>query len=879
MSFRAAKKTSNLSDNEVRYVVNADNELKDCKRSIHSLSPIIGFLTILALFGLFGGVYLIDRILPKALKVEDEGKYPNEFIAERAQQHLKFLTDIGPRIAGTPENEIEAVKFLINAIEKIKKLAHHDQKIEVDVQIVSGSYYIDYKPDGAINTYNDVQNVVVKLHSKNPSNFSVLVNAHFDSVPTSPGGSDDGINCAIMLEILQKLSQKSPSLRHNVIFLFNGAEETPLQASHGFITQHKWARETKVVVNLEAAGAGGKEILFQSGPKRPWLLKYYSKVPRPNGQCAGEELFQSGLIPSDTDFRVFRDFGKLIGLDFAFNRNGYRYHTKYDEFDAIPNGSYQHAGDNSLALIRSLANSSELSNTEGQSVEPVVFFDFMTLFMVSYSGSTITIVNTLVVIISLGVTVKAIYSYDKGFSRSSLSYILQCFFIILISFVLATLYIALQAVVIDAVKYSMSWYNNTWIILGLYVLPVVIICSEVICIFNRRKAKNNWSVNVQAQFQAHVINLILSILILIGTCLGLRSVYAIVVPVVFQTASLFIIDILGIQHSVKKWLVLYGVGTIIPTMFLMRASLEIVSVLVPICGRFSSDKNPELIIGFLTLFLTILILSAYAPLVTLVDKYHFVNLALSVIYLIFVIFVFTPLGFPYSANEKSPAPQRFWIYHMSRKFHDYNQNVYKNNSGYFLLNLDRNSPNSIRNYVEELKDEVLNPECDGLFCGYPIASSRIVAVLSQTTWIPAVEPNIPSPIGLKLNSKFMRDSRKCAFNFTVTGTNYMNVYLSARDNATITSISLVRSLPNPIIWNNRSVYLIMYVSAKEKSPLTFSIEMDCVRHEQILDIAVAGRYVYDKENVKTPEYVRFLNQFPDWADIYSWLGVYESWIY
>lgn len=53
------------------------------------------------------------------------------------------------------------------------------------------------------------------------------------------GAGDNAVSCSVMLEIIRIISRSSVKLKHNVIFLFNGAEENMLQVNNCYHVKQK----------------------------------------------------------------------------------------------------------------------------------------------------------------------------------------------------------------------------------------------------------------------------------------------------------------------------------------------------------------------------------------------------------------------------------------------------------------------------------------------------------------------------------------------------------------------------------------------------------------------------------------------------------------
>lgn len=334
-----------------------------------------------------------------------------QFSEKRALEYVKVMADdIGYRIVGS-KTHVESRDWLKDEIARIKRELEQDARrnelyeIEVLNQPGEGSHRFDFMSKVVMKQYSDIENVVVRISSrKNPRSKenAILVNAHLDSTLPSPGACDDALGIAIELEALRILTSRLDvaPLENAVILLFNDAEESLQDASHLFTTQpHPWASTVRGIVNLEAAGNTGPAILFQATSSK--MLEAYSSVPYPYGTVLASDVFATGLILSDTDFRQFEEYGNLTGLDMAVIGNSYAYHTRLDITENIEAGVAQQFGENTLAILTYLTKQGMSLDGIYKAQERVYFSMFQTYF-VTYSKAAAVLAARVLFTIVLG---------------------------------------------------------------------------------------------------------------------------------------------------------------------------------------------------------------------------------------------------------------------------------------------------------------------------------------------------------------------------------------------------------------------------------------------------------------------------------------------
>ncbi|KAF9109497.1 hypothetical protein BGX27_007561 [Mortierella sp. AM989] len=541
------------------------------------------------------------------------GLYQYRFSEENVRKVVKHLSEeIGYRIVGT-EQDHETQVYLMKELHQLKNQAQREgarlmarqsgqdktdlrtlPQFDMWVQVADGSHQFDFMSKVVMKMYTNMTNIIVRL-SCGPEcdNNAILLNSHYDTTLGSPGAVDDALPVGVMMEIIRIVSQR-PALRKNsLIFLFNGGEESLQDASHSFITMHELRHSVRAVINLEGCGTTGPEILFQAN-SRP-MIEAYSRVPYPHGTVMGNDLFSTGIVLSDTDFRQFVEYGNLTGLDMAVYKNSYLYHTHLDLDELMEKGLPQHIGENTLALATYLADEVDLEHNMDRT-KAVVYFDVFGQFFVSYSMEAAILSHVIIGAL-------AVVTLIMGASRPTI----RSFISVVLSFAAALLTPLFSVIMIQSLGKSMIWFSNEWLPVAIFGPLGAAGMFTVQWLFHSKKAGSG----------ANELNTLSSIQVFYTIVMAAASSLRIASSYFLAIYSLFTSIALIFNHkrtasqrrsgglpaeTLKMDYTTYFVASTIQTFYCSYLVFSLYDLIVPLTGRIGVDAPVDHIIGIMTGF-------------------------------------------------------------------------------------------------------------------------------------------------------------------------------------------------------------------------------------------------------------------------------------
>lgn len=331
--------------------------------------PVTSLCTIIYL-ALVVPLLLVNHVVPSPSQA-DRGNLTE------AWQDLQILTKDFHPYNSHPNDDVRA--WLLRRIEDLipsPSKSNHTSKNGAPVTVFSDtSSNISFSgTQPGLSVYFEGSNIIVYVRGSqdDPADWwlssdqptgkgGVLVNAHFDSVSTAYGATDDGVGVVTILQLIKHFSHHQPL--KGLVALFNNGEEDYLNGARAF-SQHPLSHFPRTFLNLEGAGAGGRAILFRTTDTE--VTKAYQASRLPFGNVVSADAFKRGVIRSETDYSFFNGALGMRGLDVAFYEPRSRYHTAADNTKHTSKASLNHMMSTAFATIKELTSdqSSEFEPSE-----------------------------------------------------------------------------------------------------------------------------------------------------------------------------------------------------------------------------------------------------------------------------------------------------------------------------------------------------------------------------------------------------------------------------------------------------------------------------------------------------------------------------------
>lgn len=288
------------------------------------------------------------------------------------------------------------------AIEETRRyLVQRMTELGLDPEVRTQDAIVTRRTSADVAIGGRVRNIVGELKGSDPALPAVVLMAHYDTAPLSPGAGDDTAGIAVALEVARALRSAGQS-RRSVIFLFTDGEEAGLLGANAFFQADPLRHRVGVVVNLEARGDSGRALMFQTSAGNRTLIEAYRRnVASPAADSLMVTIYKQ--MPNDTDLTAALEHNHA-GMNFAFVGHQMAYHTPLSTPESLNAGSIQHMGDQVLPLIRDLAQAKDFGGSDGD----MIFADLFGQYLItcpSWLGWLFTIVAVGAVFAIAGIAV------------------------------------------------------------------------------------------------------------------------------------------------------------------------------------------------------------------------------------------------------------------------------------------------------------------------------------------------------------------------------------------------------------------------------------------------------------------------------------------
>ncbi len=462
------------------------------------------FYIVFALAALLFGVFYF--LMPQGY---DETEAPlSEFSTQRALQTVKTMS-AQPHFVGSKNHEVIA-----------RYLEQELQNLGLEPTVQAG--FVMTEKGTLVYSKNIIARIKGTTNSK-----ALLLLSHYDSAPHSfsKGASDDASGVATILESVRAFLHNKTPHKNDIILVFTDAEEIGLNGAALFVTQHQWAKNIGLVLNLEARGASGPSyMLMETNQGNANMVKAFSdgNVTYPVSNSLMYSIYK--MLPNDTDLTVFREKGKIQGFNFAFIDSHYDYHTAQDSYRNLDPKTLAHQGTYLFPLLNYFSNAdlAHLNTTEDK-----VYFNIPFQF-ISYPFAWIwplfaiaSILLVLIIIIGLGKRTMRLDEIIKGFIP---------LFGALVTAGLAT-YLGWKIVLYCYPQYQDLLHGFTYNGHD-YIYAFVCLTFAICFLFYQNKGKRH------PEMSQMVAPLILWILLNLGIALKLQGASFLIIPVIASTLML-----------------------------------------------------------------------------------------------------------------------------------------------------------------------------------------------------------------------------------------------------------------------------------------------------------------------------------------------------